>query len=129
MGFGSKPSVHRGINYVDGINPNFNAGTISGQFGSIPEQTIHVTPLQDTPRLFVSLEANESRSIVNMPAVKAAFGESVVRESSDESVATVDENGKVTGINRGVAVISALRMDIRDASPGLRATCLSAGFP
>ncbi len=121
LGFGSKPSVHRGINYVDGINPNFNAGTISGQFGSIPEQTIHVTPLQDMPRLFVSLEANESRSIVNMSAVKAAFGESVAWESSDESVATVDENGKVTGINPGVAVISALRMDTRDASPAI--TC------
>ena len=50
-----RPSVHRGINYVDGINPNFNAGTISGQFGSIPEQTIHVTPLQDMPRLLYPL--------------------------------------------------------------------------
>ena len=64
-----------------------------------------------------------------MSAVKAAFGESVAWESSDESVATVDENGKVTGINPGVAVISALRMDTRDASPAIRATCLSAGFP
>ena len=59
-----------------------------------------------------------TRLFVNILPEEAAYSTEIIWESSDESVATVDETGAVYGVQPGTAIITA-----RTADGSLEATC------
>ena len=106
QGYGSSPGAHRAIRYDIGLDPNFNAGVSSGQFGSLPEKSIHVTQLADVDRLKVTLPLGSRACPVNPEAIQAAFGENAHWVSPDESVVRIGDNGEIFPVSAGQVTIS-----------------------
>ena len=117
-GFGSGPGAHRGITYTAGINPNFNAGIATGTYGSLPAQTIKVTPLAGGMKLSTKVNVNETTTPVSKAALEAAFGTDYTWTSANPEIATVDQNGLVKGLKEGKTVITfAPAAEARAAEP------------
>lgn len=104
-GFGSVIGGHRAINYTTGVNPNFNAGIVAGDFGSIPTQTFEVTPISTGLELSAAVNVNETVTPVNKLELEKVFGTDYTWTSADPETATVDQNGVITGIKAGKTTV------------------------
>ncbi|MCR5603916.1 MAG: Ig-like domain-containing protein, partial [Lachnospiraceae bacterium] len=71
---------------------------------------VHVTGITLEPAE-KSIEAGEGFTIIPTVEPADASNKTVIWTSSDEAVATVDDNGKVTGISEGDATITATTVD------------------
>ena len=79
--------------------------------------TVHVTGISlDRPT--VTIKEGESVTLVATVTPDNAVNKNVSWSTSSEAVATVDQNGKVTGVKAGSATITATAED-----GGLKATC------
>ena len=65
-------------------------------------------------KLYAVMKEGESANFTAIVAPENATVAAVKWESSDPNIATVDENGKVTGVAKGVAVITASTTDGTD---------------
>ena len=101
-GYGASPGAHRAIDYTVGIDPNFNAGIVSGNFGIIPDQIIKLTQLKDAGRLGVTLEMGSRVLPVKMDAIHHAFGQNAGWVMDEGGVARVDNaTGEVFPLKGG----------------------------
>lgn len=105
-GFGDKLGGHRDIDYMTGRNPNFTATSQSQLAGVIPDISFSTDAFADGMELSASLEYGKSTTPVSMAAARLFLGEDMTVTSSDENIAAVDANGKVTAGADGTAVIT-----------------------
>lgn len=105
-GFGDKLGGHREIDYLTGRNPNFTATAQSQLSGVIPDISFDTDAFADGLELSASLEYGKSTTPVSMAAARLFLGEDMTVTSSDEKIAAVDANGKVTAGADGTAVIT-----------------------
>lgn len=108
-GFGSSPGAHRAITDLGNVNPNFNAPVTSAYFASLPDISIPVTPYREGLKLSAKIDLGSSLYPLSPITIKTVLGESVTWSSSDETVATVDDNGCVhaTGFGKATVTVSA----------------------
>ena len=119
-GSGSQPDAS--VTEPDQSAPDASAPDASEPDASEPDGSgdASVVPLPDDPTLslnradFTLFTAGSTFQLKASPA-----GGSLTWTSSDESVATVSDNGTVTAVAVGTATITA-----KDASTGLTATCI-----
>ena len=109
QGYGSGPGSHRAISYSIGIDPNFNAGIATGNFGSIPAQSIPVTPLAEAGHLKVSIELGSRAKPVDMEAIYNAFGDDAYWVSDDPTVARIGDDGEVFPVGGGETAIHVVK--------------------
>lgn len=115
QGYGSAPGAHRAVTYTIGIDPNFNAGNLTGNFGSVPSQAVKVTQLKDVDRLSIFIPMGSRAVPVNPAAIKAAFGDKAVWKIGDPTKVRVkDETGEVFPIAGGKTVITLVADDKSD---------------
>ena len=105
-GFGDKLGGHREIDYLTGRNPNFTATAQSQLSGVIPDISFDTDAFADGLELSASLEYGKSTTPVSMAAARIFLGDGRTVTSSDEKIAAVDANGKVTAGADGTAVIT-----------------------
>lgn len=105
-GFGDKLGGHRDIDYLTGRNPNFAAQSQSQLAGVIPDISFETDAFTDGMELSLRLEYGKNATPVSVAAAKEFLGEDMTMTSSDEKIAKVDENGKVTAGADGTAVIT-----------------------
>lgn len=117
QGYGSSPGAHRGLTYDKGMDPNFNAGVVSGAFGSLPAKTLKITQLKDVDRLKVTLPMGSRVRPVSPVAMEAAFGEGTHWVSSNPDIARVGEGGEIFPVSAGVVVLTAVNDQQRDNTP------------
>lgn len=86
---------------VDGASTSF---TVKG------EETSQSATAIEIDRLYAVMNVNESATFTATVSPESA-AQSVKWTSSDEGIATVDATGKVTGVSKGVAVITATTTD------------------
>lgn len=89
----------------DDINPSITNGKITVK--SKPVSAAGVSLNTET----LSLLTGESETLVATVKPDDATNKAVTWESSDTSIATVDENGKVTAVKKGVATITVKTAD------------------
>lgn len=92
------------------------AGKITGNLVITAEgldATVPVHPVTGVTldRASATMQVGESITLIAVVAPENATNPSVVWSSSNETVATVDENGKVTGAAEGTAVITVTTVD------------------
>ena len=114
-GFGGGGGGHREILlYETGKAMNADAPGVSGNPGVLPTITLNVY----IPATEISLDKTELELACNGEAeLKATVvpeytTDEIVWASSDEKVATVDENGKVTAVGAGEATVTATAGDV-----------------
>lgn len=101
-GYGSAPGTHRAISYTLGVDPNFNAGVVSGYFGIIPDQVVKLTQLKDAGRLSLVLQLGSRGLPVKMEAIHHAFGEKAGWVMDEGAIARVDNTtGEVFPVKGG----------------------------
>lgn len=103
-GYGSGPGAHRAVDYEIGMNPNFNAGISSGEYGSIPSQTYPVTPFDKVDRLSVRTKMGKSVIPVRETTLKEVYGENIHWEMEDENVAQINDVWAFCPYHAGVTV-------------------------
>ncbi len=107
-GFGSSAGCHRGVTYAKGKPVNTTAASMAAYLGELPEITVNI----DIPAEAVSVDKTELNLSCKETAELTAITEPAnatdekTWTSSDENVAVVDENGKVTAVGAGEAVIT-----------------------
>ena len=79
-----------------------------------PTSTVVKTTGITIDKLYAVMKEGESANFTAIVAPENATVAAVKWESSDPNIATVDENGKVTGVAKGVAVITAYTTDGTD---------------
>lgn len=104
-GYGSMPGAHRTISYKTGVNPNFSAPILKAFYGRIQNFSEPVTPYSDGLTLTAKVEVGKSITPVSLAGVAQWLGSTPVITVSDPEIATVDENGLVTGVGAGNAVV------------------------
>lgn len=104
-GYGSRPGAHRAVTYTVGINPNFNAGIISGEFGSIPSPVIPVTPISGGLQLAMTMDVRDQATAIDKEALEMAVGTDYSWTSSDPAIATVDADGLITAVSQGSTTV------------------------
>lgn len=115
-GFGSSPGAHRAISDLGNVNPNFNAPVTSAYFASLPDITVPVTPYREGLKLSAKIDLGSSLCPLSPVTIQIVLGESVTWSSSDESVATVDDNGCVLATGFGTAVVTVSATEARQTS-------------
>lgn len=105
-GFGSAPGAHRAISDLNNVNPNFNAPVTSAYYASLPDVTIPVTPYKSGMKLSAKMDKGTRLYPLAPSTIRTVLGESVTWSSSDESVATVDDNGCVLATGYGTAIVT-----------------------
>lgn len=105
-GYGSSPGAHRAVDYVLGMNPNFNAGISSGEYGSIPSQSYKVTPFNQIDRLLVKTRMGQSVIPVREAVLKEVFGENIHWEVENEEIAVVNDVWAVCPTKAGKTVVT-----------------------
>lgn len=105
-GFGDKLGGHRDIDYLTGRNPNFIASAQNQLAGVVPDVTFSTDAFSDGMELSMSLEYGKNATPVSLAAAKAFLGDDLTITSSDEGIAKVDANGKVTAVADGKAVVT-----------------------
>lgn len=107
QGYGSAPGAHRAVTYTIGVDPNFNAGNLTGNFGSVPSQFVKVTQLKDVDRLSIYLPMGSRALPVKPEATKAAFGDKAVWKIGDATKIRVNnETGEVFPMAGGKTVMT-----------------------
>ena len=114
-GFGGGGGGHRGILlYETGKNVNNEAEGASGNPGVLPEITIEVDvdntiPVTSVTVIPTTAEVETGKTVTLTATVlpEDATAKTVTWSSSDETVATVDQNGVVTGIKAGEVTVIA----------------------
>ncbi len=114
-GFGSGEGSHRGIClYETGRAVETEATGVSENHGVLPTITLNVY----IPATEISLDKTELELACNGEAELKAIvvpeytTDEIVWASSDEKVATVDENGKVTAVGAGEVTVTATAGDV-----------------
>ena len=123
--------------YIDGktnqlyaISPSTQLATLIGDFG---EDIWPVSSLYNYTRateLTVKMNPTtasiyaEDTVALQARVVPAKYQNKVTWSTSDATVATVDENGVVTGVKEGTATITATSVDVNDAGEHATATCV-----
>lgn len=110
-GYGDKLGGHRETDYFTGRNPNFVASAQNQLTGVIPDISFDTDAFADGMELSASLEYGKSTTPVSMAAARLFLGEDMKVTSSDEKIAAVDANGKVTAGTTGTAVITYASSD------------------
>lgn len=90
-GFGSSPGAHRQIDYKQGMNPNFNAGITSAEYGSLASQSAKVTPFDKVERLSVVTSMGKSVIPVREAVLKQVYGENIHWEIENPDFAMVND--------------------------------------
>lgn len=113
-GFGSAPGAHRSeLLYTVGKSVQTDAAAASTFYSSLPEIVIPVNASERIAATEVALNkttlslALEGTEVLTATVTPADSTDKVVWSSSDDAVATVDQNGTVTGIAAGEATITA----------------------
>lgn len=108
------------INFLDASNDNFQSVSAHTSAGTIIVEAlpVAVTGLS-LNKENVSLVIGDSETLVATVSPDNATNKAVTWKSSDTNVATVDGNGKVTGIKKGTTTITATTED-----GGFKDTCL-----
>lgn len=122
QGYGFGPGAHRAIRYDIGLDPNFNAGVVSGQFGSLPKKVFEVTPLDKAGRLKMTLPLGNRIAPVSPSAIAKAFGDGAHWVSADESVAMPADNGLIAAKGAGKVIITLVN-DFRTRASEPLMTC------
>ncbi len=86
------------------------------------ETATNIRALSMETNYLAVLEGNSASVAVNMSTVGEASLDEIIWESSDTSIATVDENGIVTGISTGTATITAAVKNATDIAATLPVT-------
>ncbi|MDR0506060.1 MAG: Ig-like domain-containing protein, partial [Dysgonamonadaceae bacterium] len=120
-GFGSYYGEHRKITLQNGVNPNLNASVREAYFGALPEIRIRmanaVTGIS-LDKTAAELNVGETLQLVATVSPADAINKNVTWRSSSEAIATVSDDGLVTAVAAGVAVVTA-----RSESGGFEAEC------
>ena len=95
--------------------------------GFSAECAVTVTSAPERPVTSISIPATETLTIGGSKTLTVTYspdnanaGKELSWESSDESVATVDQNGKVSGVKEGTATVTATST----TNPSVKASCL-----
>ena len=116
-------------NQLYAINPNTCLITLLGDFGenNWPVASLYsytrVTELTVKMQPATAYVEAEQTVQLNAQVAPTTYQNKVTWSSSDPSVATVDENGLVTGIKGGTATITATSVDVNEAGEHATATC------
>jgi len=122
-GWGSAASAHRAVSGE--VPPGLNAGTVSGSGRNVfPEVTLTVGASIENETIDVESvdidEADASVKVGKSITLKAtvspvdATNKNITWSSSNTSVASVSESGKVSGVSEGTAVITAKIGEVSD---------------
>ena len=85
----------------------------------LPKLSVAAVILNETE---LTLIAGESETLEAVVIPEVAYDKNLEWESSDENVATVDENGKITALNAGMATITVKSKDGSDVSAACEVT-------
>lgn len=122
-GWGSAASAHRAVSGE--VPPGLNAGTVSGSGrnvfpevtltvgASIENETIDVESV-DIDEADASVEVGKSITLKATVSPVDATNKNITWSSSNTSVASVSESGKVSGVSEGTAVITAKTGEVSD---------------
>lgn len=115
-GFGDGAGRHRGATYATGKPVNTTANSTAAYLGELPEITVNI----DIPATAVSLDKREldlnCKDSAQLKATTTPENATDTKTwtSSDNKVATVDKNGKVTAVGAGEATITLTAGEFSD---------------
>ena len=123
-GLGWPAGSHRTVTYEKGLGQNFSARSVSIYLSSLPDITLNISgdayivPVESvklsTSAYTIDMTVPGGSTTVQLNATVApenAANKNVTWSSSDESVATVDQNGLVTAVSGGEAIITVTTED------------------
>ncbi len=105
------------------VPPTVSSGTtyvVAGYGKNVDKKTLAITTSGDEPVAVTGISLNKNSTIIVQVASEIlvatvepanASNKAVTWSSDNESVATVDDNGKVTGVNPGTAIITVTTED------------------
>lgn len=108
----------KSVSFTRNVNENgyvYCSASIISEHGDKLDLTYDATPVAVTgvilDKTSITLKAGESETLVATVSPENATDKGVTWESSNEEVATVDENGLIQAINPGIATITVTTKD------------------
>lgn len=110
-GYGNGPGGHRNIG-PNGIEPNFNAGVASGMYGSIPDQKIAITSLNDIDKLRITAELGKRVMPLTAETIETYFGKDAKWETDNEEIiTTVDGTYELAPRKAGTTMLTIRKVN------------------
>lgn len=111
FGYGSDAGTHRAISYETGVDPNFNAGNTSMEFGGLPNQTVEVTTIAEGLRISMELKLGTRKSVINPDVVTRTLGNNIRWESKNTGIAKFNSHNELVAVAPGETTVFAFADD------------------